>query len=407
MRFSSLLAHITAPSIKDLIPQRFRFSWEPEPSRPPSPPSPPPLFSPASLSRRYTSGGSTHSTVRQPAALQDPVNGSEEPRYTRRSRSLRLSRLKSSTNLTLRKRRSWFGGRPCDDEQASSVPTLPPLNGQDAQFLGTVYTEDEITGLGTALTTDEIITWDTPVSPVTDERQKSRQQFFAGRKQPQLMVSRRSSGILSLGDQPNVNDLVPPISVMPVAARGPYGSTTDSVAADGDGLEQSSRTSMRRTLSGSWSKSDASSINRRRRQPPFQHLNPDDIAAEGIGHRYETFLTLPPLPELPPLLCDDSIATPNSTLPQTYSLEATRAADSAVSTYSPIPTVARTYTPKHPRPVSGLSLTAKRRSYDPTNAAIGFWTPTTDGAPSRSSYEYSLFDDGEGSMIRFSKEQPR
>lgn len=184
---------------------------------------------------------------------------------------------------------------------------------------------------------------------------------------------------------------MPPVPAMPGQLVDPQAGVVPPVAKE---RRVSKRLSLRR-LSRSRSKSDAGA-SQHARMNSWQKL--DDH----------------PLPPMPALVRDDSLHTPESSVATTRSPVQSEFIDPRILADSPM-TVTRQGSIKQPRPVSGVSLTAKRRrSYVPKNAANGFLKSTTarsassgGGTDRRGSHRHSLMDDGEGGVVCLNEEQQR
>ncbi|KAK0867194.1 hypothetical protein LTS02_004361 [Friedmanniomyces endolithicus] len=143
---------------------------------------------PFSFERQQEAGGveahanafyTHHAAAFSEAAIrQPPPSPREDKSAKRRSRGFSLSKAKSEGSL--KKRKSWFGGKPAA-EDAPPVPALPVLR-STGSGLGWVehdalaVPEVEPTRPGTALTTDDQISWSRPTTPERPqvEKRKSR-----------------------------------------------------------------------------------------------------------------------------------------------------------------------------------------------------------------------------------------
>ncbi|KAK0306185.1 hypothetical protein LTR82_016483 [Friedmanniomyces endolithicus] len=354
-----------------------------------------------------------HAAAFSEAALrQPPLSPREDKSAKRRSRGFSLSKAKSEGNL--KKRKSWFGGKPAA-EDAPPVPALPVLR-STGSGLGWVehdalaVPEVEPTRPGTALTTDDQISWSRPTTPQLPqvEKRKSRRLSLGRalkgtRKQrestvPQTPKLEQRQSVLG-----GHRDMSSAITAILTFATTPIKPSPGAIVPAAEHSLDKRKSQRKSLFSRQRSKSSASAYQSSRNTwwasnnsgNPLSDDNPDDIAA-------------PPIPAVPALTWDhDGTATPDSSIAFTASPDNSDDAFAARLEHagfadSPVRTVTRGASIKHPRPVSGVSLSS-RKSYVPRNAAKGFLRSTSG----RSSRRHSLLDDGDGGMICLSDEQQR
>ncbi|KAH9814278.1 hypothetical protein Tdes44962_MAKER05716 [Teratosphaeria destructans] len=444
MGLSSFWSQITGPRVKEITP-RNRFSWEDE-VLPPSVP----ITSTRNRSQSSIQPTSTH---------QQPVSSFDEMNFRRRSRSgtvVSVKKHKSDSNLKLKKRKSWFGGKAEAPPDIPSVPALPSLQTlMDERSPAAPF--DEHFRPGTAVTTDEPITWPRAPSPPKDEDKKERRKSIFGRKwRSQSAASHLQP---STGDGKAQEERAPPLpptssastapTLAPInpTARPPLPTSlfsanfsqplspgfppstppapgfvpaspkvldhaishpsqplctlTNPKRIDSQETIQSKRRSLSNVFARSRSKSTVSAVsNKNKRRSWFASSNPDDDD-DRSGSSTD-------IPQVPPLVSGNGSETPDSSVGTARSPDPFKIAAWAEGTSA---TGYRDGSISTPRAVSGLSLTARRRrSYTPKNAAGGFLSstsPKAGGSDRRSSYRHSLLDDGDGGMICLSDEQQR
>jgi hypothetical protein len=326
------------------------------------------------------------------SAVEPPVSSFEDMKLKRQSRSFGFfkQKSKSQSDLPLKSRLSWFGGKPDSDEDVPAVPSLPAYlsTGHEEQF---DLDDEEDTRPGTALTTDQPVSWSCSPSPAIQEKRRKRLSIFGKWKRSQSTASQSKRQSLFGGTNRSRQETAPPVPALPVnlSTHGVWTPVTNLEDRQG---KRSRRGSLSRALSRARSKSDTTTTKNKRRSW-IESSNPDE-ADDDLP---------PPLPAVPSLMYDrSSNFTPESSV-ETRSPENFEPAD-AVGIYEEdaVRMITRGNSIKQPRPVSGLNLSA-RRSYIPRNAANGFVMSTN----ARSSHRHSLLDDGEGGLIYLSEEQQR
>ncbi|KAK3637963.1 hypothetical protein LTR56_013363 [Elasticomyces elasticus] len=383
MGFSSIWTALIGSRVKEITPHR-PFSFEQQEA--------------AAVEEHASAFYTHHAAAFSEAVLNPPVGTQDDKKAKRRSRGFSLSKTKSEGDL--KRRKSWFGGKPAA-EDAPPMPALPVLRSTGSGlgwYEQGAAAEPQPTRPGTALTTDDPITWSRPVTPEAPqvEKRKSRR-LSLGRA---LMSSRKRSKTTT-SQAPPTPKLEKRQSVlgghrdMAVPSVPTYATELINPDHGDEPLLESSfqqrksqRISSNRGFNGERRKSAASA--RSQRGSWWQSSNPEDGDAP------------PPVPHVPSLSWDDGSATPESSIAFTASPDNSDFIDQSVFADSPVRTVTRGTSIKHPRPVSGVSLSS-RRSYKPQHAASGFLKSTSD----RSSRRHSLLDDGDGGMICLSDEQQR
>ncbi|KAK1069381.1 hypothetical protein LTR74_004947 [Friedmanniomyces endolithicus] len=376
---------------------------------------------PFSFERQQEAGGveahanafyNHHAAAFSEAAIrQPPTSPREDKSAKRRSRGFSLSKAKSEGNL--KKRKSWFGGRPAA-EDAPPVPALPVLR-STGSGLGWVehdalaVPEVEPTRPGTALTTDDQISWSRPTTPQLPQVKKRKSRRLSlGRA---LKGSRkRDSAVPQVPQTPKLEkrqsvlgghrDMSPAIIAVPAFATTPIKPSPGVVVVvpqASNSLEK--RKSQRKSLFSRRERSKSSASQYQSSRNTWWASSSNPLSSSDVEW------AAPPIPAVPALTWDhDGTVTPDSSIAFTASPDNsdTAAIDHAVFANSPVRTVTRGASIKHPRPVSGVSLSS-RKSYVPQNAAKGFLRSTSG----RSSRRHSLLDDGDGGMICLSDEQQR
>ncbi|KAK4545640.1 hypothetical protein LTR36_002593 [Oleoguttula mirabilis] len=388
MGLTTFWTQLTAPRVREIAPQQ-RLS-NPEQRGPGT-------TSSVQKARKYN----TEPNVISDVILTQPAISAEEGKMRRRSRGGVLTQQRSEGNL--RKRRSWFGGRPAVDENVPDVPTLPLFcSGRNRHMA-----DQSVTGIGrpgTALTTDEQVPWSRSVTPEGYEGKEKRKSIFGSRKRSQSSVSQvKSKKRQSWFGGRASDDDAPPMPAAPTTRRMEQtGQQSYAVQAPENEGTSGRRLSRSRAPSRPRSKSNVSSKSKRKSW--FQSRNPDDADIEEEQ---------PPVPQMPALMYDYGHATPtpDSSVATTRSPDQSNFIDHnifadspvrAFMTEDPVKTMRRGNSIKQPRPISGVSLSSRRRSYIPKNAANGF---LRSASGNRASQRHSLLDDGDGGMICLSEEQ--
>ena len=364
MGLSSFWSQLTGSRVKEITPHHRPFSFERQQDE----------VSNVQIARRFDA----ETNAAQDVALSRPATTAGDRQARRKSRGPILAKQKSEGNL--KKRRSWFGGRPAHEEDVPALPALPPFGGH--RFIADMPNE-KAARPGTAVTANERISWSKSTTPEAYTPKLEKRKSFFHRKRSKSWFGGRPAEV----DAP----AVPP---MPMRADIQQRAIDAAPLEREDGEEKrNSRLSLGRASSRS------ASI-KRKRKSWLQSSNPDDTDDEP-----------PTLPPVPPLAQHDHFYTPDSSVATTRSpdqadfVDPAVFADSPVRSYpaeSPIHTISRCNSIKQPRPISGVSLSS-RRSYVPKNAASGFLKSTTNSR--RSSYRHSLLDDGDGGMMFLSEEQ--
>ncbi|KAF2768916.1 hypothetical protein EJ03DRAFT_351755 [Teratosphaeria nubilosa] len=445
MGLSSFWSQITGLRVKEITP-RDRFSWADE-VLPPAVP--------------VTSTGHRSQPSTQPTSTQQqPVSSFDEMSLKRRSRGgtgVSVKKQKSDSDLKLRKRKSWFGGRAEAPSDIPSVPVLPSLQTLMDEKSAAAPFDDHFRS-GTAVTTDEPITWPrAPSPPQEQEKKKERRKSIFGRKRRSQSVASHMQS--ATGDSKAQAERAPPLPPTPSSSTAPTLAPTDPTALpplptspfsanfsqplspgfppstppapgfvpastkvldhaithpsqplttltapkrnDSKEVIQSRRKSLSNVVARSRSKSTVSVVsNKSKRRSWFVSSNPDDDDDHsGAGT---------PIPQAPPLVYGNGSETPDSSVGTARSPDPFKMAAWQESTTG---TGYRGGSINTPRAVSGLSLTARRRrSYTPKNAAGGFLSstsPKAGGSDRRYSYRHSFLDDGDGGMICLSVEQQK
>ena len=381
MGFSSVWAAITGSRVKEISSHR-PFSFEQQECH---------ARELAALQAHSGSPYGNHAAAYSAVQLNQASARPEDKKAKRRSRGFSLSKTKSESDL--KKRRSWFGGRPAA-EDAPAVPALPksrPVDSGIGWGGSNANAVSNQTRPGTALTTDNELSWSRPTTPQTSQLEK--------RKSKRLSLSKalssgrtRSKSIIS--QPPQTPKLQKRQSVLgghrnmaPEASPAPaftpeqtYAEPAMSPLLEDSFNKRRSMQSLHRTPTVDKRKSTASVRSQRsQRNTWWQSSNPDDDNAP------------PPVPSVPSLGWSGGTATPDSSIAHTASPDYTYQIEQATFAANPIRTVTRGSSIKHPRPVSGVSLSS-RKSYKPKNAATGFLKSTSQ----RSSRRHSLLDDGDG-----------
>ncbi|KAK5126920.1 hypothetical protein LTR85_008278 [Meristemomyces frigidus] len=382
MGLSAFWTQITGPRVKEITPQTQRLSDQ-EQRRPGT-------ASSVQKARQYNADPNviSHAAHNHPAV-------SEEQKLRRRSRGHRLTKQKSEG--ILRKRQSWFGSRLAVDDPVPDVPSLPLLGHERNRHMADAHAAGPARP-GTALTTDEQISWSRPATPEAYEGKEKRKSIFGSRKRTQSSVSQtKPKKRQSWFGGRVTDDDAPPVPAIPTHNTQDY-----AVQAPEQEQTRSHRMSLSRALTRSRTKSNVSLKSKRKSW--FQSSNPDDD-----GNDVEE-----PLPPMPALTRDygHQTPTPGSSVATTRSpvhsnfVDPMIFADSPIRAFmaeDPVQTVTRGNSIKQPRPISGVSLSS-RRSYVPKNAASGFLRSTSGR---RASQRHSLLDDGEGGMICLNDEQQK
>ncbi|TKA83532.1 hypothetical protein B0A55_00512 [Friedmanniomyces simplex] len=398
MGLSSMWTALVGPRIKEITPHR-PFSFEQQQEA-------------AAIDAHASAFYSHHAAAFSEAVLRPPPTAQEDKATKRRSRGFSLSKTKSEGNL--RKRKSWFGGKPAA-EDAPAVPALPVLR-STGSGLGWIEQDAvpaaEPTRPGTALTTDDQISWSRPATPEAPpvEKRKSRRlslgRALKGSRKPSKSTAPPVPQTPKLQKRQSVlgghRDMTVPAPTIPAFSTELINPSPSDAQSTGNSFEKrkSQRVSLSRAFTRERSKSTTS--NRSSRNTWWQSHNPD-------GNPEDDYDAPPPVPAVPSLTWDyDGTATPDSSIAFTASSPDNSDAptiDPAVFADSPIRTVtvSRATSIKHPRPVSGVSLSSRRSGYKPQHAAQGFLRSTSE----RSVRRHSLLDDGDGGMICLSDEQQR
>lgn len=354
--------------------------------------------SPQSPSRGHMSGGS----LVCPEDLD--TAGPEERRSKRRSRSFNLSRQKVPGQT--KKRKSWFGDRQAA-EDAPAVPALPPMspvNSSQAQ-----PREIGASGEFNALMTDDVVSWShsgTPQQSSTADKRKSRRLSFGGKilasmKRRETVVEPVPQLQKQQSVRGGLRDVAPTLTAsQPTVRRDAelVDEDTERIPALAAVERGARRRSLRAAFGRPRSKSMASTKSKRRSwwESSNPDLNFDD--EHGEDFRYDA----PPLPPLPQLVQDEGRWTPATSVANTASPDYSNLVYPLIVGDQPVHHVTRAGTMKQPRPLSGVSLSS-RRKYRPKSAASGFMA-TVGG---RSSQRHSLMEDGENGIVLLSDEQQK
>lgn len=327
-----------------------------------------------------------------------------------RSIDRRASRPKITTQKSdgnLKKRRSWFGGKPKVDADVPDVPSLHRPTQYDQNRHRYDRLQDDVTGPGTALTTDERVKSSRSQPPEVPDQKLERQRSFFGRKRSQSSTSTTKPGKRKswFGGRADEDD-APPLPAMPVQLKAQQQEVAKASSSPPQPAREQ-RSSRPELLQRSKSATSTSSRRSKRRKSWVKSSNPDSE-----DEHEEVTPPMPPLPALTPddgelYATDSSVATTRSRAPSA-SVDPRIHTDGTQHAFlfeDPITHVTRGNSIKAPRPLSGMSMSS-RKSYVPKNAASGFLKSTTPNSR-RGSTRQSLLEDGEGGVVFLTEEQQK
>lgn len=376
MGLGTFLSNLTSPRVKEISPHQSYSNLERSSGLPHTRSSP---NVPHSRSHNHEAYATNNGVSRQ------PLTALPETTEHRKSRP-GMAKQKSESNL--KKRRSWFGGKRRVHED---VPAVPQLHDSAA--------EAQPARPGTAVTTDEPISWSRSQTPEDSERKTERRRSFFGRKRSQSAASNKSKRRSWFGGRAD-DEEAPPMPPMPIQHSSEQHHTASAPYSDRE---------KGRTGSFSFSRQRRTSIASTRSKKRRSWILPQSSNPDSEDEREEPH---PPLPPLPALMADDgtsftpdsSVATTQSPVYPNFMDTSTYAPESPrpFFTEDPVKQVTRGNSIKSPRPISGVSLSS-RRSYVPRNAEKSFLKSTNR----RSNIRHSLLDDGEGGVMMLSDEQQR
>ncbi|KAK1080546.1 hypothetical protein LTR33_005445, partial [Friedmanniomyces endolithicus] len=313
---------------------------------------------PFSFERQQEAGGveahanafyTHHAAAFSEAAIrQPPPSPREDKSAKRRSRGFSLSKAKSEGSL--KKRKSWFGGKPAA-EDAPPVPALPVLR-STGSGLGWVehdalaVPEVEPTRPDTALTTDDQISWSRPTTP--ERPQGSRKRDSTVPQLPRTPKLEKRQSVLG-----GHRDMSPAITTVPSFATTPIKPSPGVVVPAAEHPLEKRKSQRKSLFSRERSKSSASHYQSSRNTWWASSTNTNPLSSDP-----DDSFAAPPIPAVPALIWDnDGTATPDSSIAFTASpdnSDTSVAIEHAVfAADSPVRTVTRGASIKHPRPVSG------------------------------------------------------
>jgi len=378
MGLGTFLSNLTSPRVKEISPHQSYSNLERSSGLPHTRSSP---NVPHSRSHNHEAYATNNGASRQPlTALPE----------TTEQRSSRPGIAKQKSESNLKKRRSWFGGKRKVDEE---IPAVPQLHNPAA--------ETQPARPGTAVTTDEPISWSRSQTPEDFDRKTERRRSFFGRKRSQSTTSNKSKRRSWFGGRADEEE-APPLPPMPIQHSSEQHHTASAPQQDRE---------KRRTESYSLGRQKRASVASTRSKKRSSWILPQSSNPDSEDERDEPY---PPLPPLPALIADDNTSfTPDSSVATTQSPVYSNFMDTSTYvlespspfyTEDPVKQVTRGNSIKSPRPISGVSLSS-RRSYVPRNAEKGFLKSTNQNR--RSNIRHSLLDDGEGGVMMLSDEQQR
>ncbi|KAK0925062.1 hypothetical protein LTR91_004254 [Friedmanniomyces endolithicus] len=354
---------------------------------------------PFSFERQQEAGGveahanafyTHHAAAFSEAAIrQPPPSPREDKSAKRRSRGFSLSKAKSEGSL--KKRKSWFGGKPAA-EDAPPVPALPVLR-----------------STGSGLGRPDLLepTHDARAATSGEAQEQALVSGLSSEGESEARLDRPATSADAETGKATISPRRPPRHVSrhnhrPILRHHPHQPSPGVVVPAAEHPLEKRKSQRKSLFSRERSKSSASHYQSSRNTWWASSTNTNPLSSDP-----DDSFAAPPIPAVPALIWDnDGTATPDSSIAFTASpdnSDTSVAIEHAVfAADSPVRTVTRGASIKHPRPVSGVSLSS-RKSYVPRNAAKGFLRSTSG----RSSRRHSLLDDGDGGMICLSDEQQR